>query len=201
MDVVQIPQQAPQSAWRIGGLLVGKYGHRPRNPVEQELLDVRLVPQSQPAVRRTEMAVVQRGFDDERIGVDPVPSGPLFEPVDKKTTNRLVLVLLRGIEDHPHGFPLLSFAGLCLVAHATGRDEQAGPRAATNKPVPEPTGRREEVRPRCRGCSPHTRTGSPCRPPVRRTAPDASRCERNNRRRQGGRHPGGREGVKAGEEA
>lgn len=128
MDGVQITQQAPQSARRIGGLLVGKYGHRPRNPVEQELLDVPLVPQPQPAVRRTEMAVVQRGFDDERIGVDPVLPGPLFEPVDKKTTNRFVLVLLRGIEDHPHGFPLLSFAGLCLVAHATGCDEQAGPR-------------------------------------------------------------------------
>ncbi|MFF1901478.1 hypothetical protein [Streptomyces sp. NPDC058206] len=37
--------------------------------------------------------------------------------------------------------------------------------------------------------------------PIRRTAPDASRCERNNHRRQGGRHPGGREGMKAAEEA
>lgn len=46
-------------------------------------------------------------------------------------------------------------------------------------------------------------TGAPVLPgvPVRRTAPDASRCERNNRRRHGGRHPGGREGVKAAEEA
>lgn len=199
MDVVQIPQQAPQSARRIGGLLVGKYGHRPRNPVEQELLDVRLVPQSQPAVWRTEMAVVQRGFDDERIGVDPVLPGPLFEPVDKKTTNRLVLVLLRGIEDHPHG------SRSCLSQGSVSLPTLP---AATNKPVPEPTGRREEVRPRCRGCSPHTRTGPPCRPPsgaphlMRRGASGTTVEARvGGTLEERGRHPGGREGVKAGEEA